>query len=352
MSTATPGVRARAEVGRLLRLAPLLLLLLGCNKKASNTSPSNPPPTDTQLSQQVAEQILQDPALKNDNIQVEAKDGVVTLKGEVEAESEKAEATRIAGQVEGVRQVALALTVENFSALESEASSVQPEVPHTKPPQATGRAPQAAIQPQASQSTALHRPSPAPAPSTLTTAAPRPKPPVAGSAAKPPLTSAGMTTKTWNNPIDQYLARKPNPRMPSPLTGNGPVFESDGAQYTIDPRLIVGISGAETSFATGRCHSTPVRATRNAWNWFYCYGSNSCGTDVCVNSPFDSWQSGINTVSKFVQRNYIMKGLTDVRKIQTKYCITGCAHWVPNVEAVMRDMGGDPEKLTLETPVH
>jgi len=337
-----------------MALLLVLGLLLGCNKKADNT-PQTAPPTDTQLSQQVAERILQDPTLKNRNVQVESKDGVVTLRGEVDEESEKASAERIAGQVPGVKQVVLSLTVEDFSALEKQPTTPQPQAPRPKapqpsPPQATVRAPQAVVPVRPAATVTSHPPSPAP--QVVATAVPRPKPPVADPAPKPPLTSAGLNTRSWTNPIDRYLARKPNPRMPSPLTGTGPVFESDGAQYTLDPRLIVGISGAETSFATGRCHSTPVRATRNAWNWFYCYGSNSCGTDVCVNSPFDSWQSGINTVSKFVQRNYIMKGLTDVRKIQVKYCTSGCANWVPNVEAIMRDMGGDPEKLTLAAPAH
>ena len=134
------------------------------------------------------------------------------------------------------------------------------------------------------------------------------------------------------------------------MTGRGSVFEADGVTYTIDPRLVVAISGAETSFATGKCHKTPVVDTRNAWNWFWCYGNNSCGNDVCDNSAFDTWDSGIKTVSKYVKRNYIMKGLTDVRKIQVKYCTEDCDYWVKNVQTFMQQMGGDPENLTVAQP--
>ncbi len=337
---------ARARIFSLVMLLPFGLLL-GCNKKQNATAPHNGPANagstnDTELSQQVADRILQDPTLKNSGIQVESKNGVVTLTGEVDEETEKTAAASIAGQVAGVRQVVLSLTVSDFAALARETRASQP-----KPVERSISTPHAAVPQPAVRSAPSYRPPSA----AIASAPPRPaRPPIAESTPRPAMTPAASIAKVWNNPIDRYLSRKPNPRIPSPLAGSGTSFESDGKQYTIDPRLIVGISGAETSFATGRCHSTPVSTTRNAWNWFYCYGSNSCGKDVCSNSPFNSWERGIHTVSKYVQRNYIMKGLTDVRKIQTKYCISGCENWVPNVEAFMKEMGGDPEHLTLGNP--
>ena len=151
---------------------------------------------------------------------------------------------------------------------------------------------------------------------------------------------------TWSNPIDQYLAKRPTPSRPSPLTGQGSVFDSNGQQYAIDPRLIVAISGAETSFATAKCHSTPVVETHNAWNWFWCYASGTCGNDVCGNSPFDSWGSGIKTLSKFLRKNYINKGYNTVPLIRSKYCTAGCDYWVSNVTRFLQEMNGDPNSLT------
>jgi BON domain len=343
--SSAPCVSARVRARRLIVFL-LFGLLWGCNKK----------PNDQLLSQQVQDRFFQDPELRKFDIQVESANGVVTLTGIVDEENERASASRIAGQVPGVKQVVLSLTAAEAATQTEESNPAQPSG-HT-PEDAARRAAVAASLAHQNAPATLASASPhnnAPATTAFGSPhsdSPHAAPPRTNSGSTPPATPAALITKSWNDPIDRYLARKPTLRTPSPLTGNGPIFELDGKQYTIDPRLIVGISGAETSFATGKCHSTPVSTTRNAWNWFYCYGSGSCGKDVCTNSPFDSWESGINIVSKYMQRNYVMKGLTDVRKIQTKYCISGCTYWVPNVEAIMKEMGGDPEHLTLTSQTH
>jgi len=167
-----------------------------------------------------------------------------------------------------------------------------------------------------------------------------------------PPTAGGTATAGSNKPwsgaeIDQYLAKKPNAAHPSPLVGQGATFETYGQQYAIDPRLIVAITAAETSYATGLCHSTPVAKTHNAWNWFWCEASDACGSDVCVNSPFDTWGSGIETVSHFMRSTYINKGYYNVKLIASKYCTVGCENWIPNVTASLQEMSGDPENLTL-----
>lgn len=277
----------------------VLLVASACTRK----------PSDQGIAQNVEQHLAQDPALKKSDIHVSSSNGSVILTGTVASENQKLEAGRVAGQVDGVKQVIISLDREppRLAGSHPTPSQISKEIPH---------------QPSSQSTTPM----------------------------TPPLTPASAITHTWTDPIDRYLASKPNPRSFSPMTGRGSVFESDGLEYTIDPRLIVAISGAETSFATGKCHKTPVAVTRNAWNWFWCYGNNSCGTDVCGNSAFDSWDSGIKTVSKFVKRNYVMKGLTDVRKIQVKYCTEGCDYWVKNVQSFMQQMGGDPENLTVVRP--
>jgi hypothetical protein len=167
-------------------------------------------------------------------------------------------------------------------------------------------------------------------------------PPAAGSGA-----TVGTATSWTAANIDQYLAHKPAASTPSPLVGQGAMFETYGEQFTVDPRLIVAITAAETSYASGKCHSTPVVSTHNAWNWFWCEANDSCGDDVCVHSPFDTWGSGIETVSHFMRSTYLNKGYTNVKLIASKYCTAGCANWVPNVTKSMQEMNGDPENLTL-----
>jgi membrane-bound lytic murein transglycosylase B len=48
--------------------------------------------------------------------------------------------------------------------------------------------------------------------------------------------------------IDAYLARKK-----SALGGLGASFESYGREYNVDPRLVVAIAGAETTFGAHVC---------------------------------------------------------------------------------------------------
>src|SRR5690348_14565124 len=61
--------------------------------------------------------------------------------------------------------------------------------------------------------------------------------------------------------IDSFLTDKRTPTKP--LAGMGEDFVSLGSQYGVDPRLIVAISGAESSFGAHVCTQS------NAWNWFW-----------------------------------------------------------------------------------
>ena len=279
---------ARADIRSLVALS-LLGLLLGCNKKPTeqNGSGQRGAPNDQIVSQQVEERLFQDPALRKCDIQVESRNGVVTLRGTVDEKEEKASAERIAGQVPGVRSVVVALEVAEAMPKE--------ETPPLRPAEHVSKRAARPSQPSAPPRNKVK-------PAIDSASSQRPKPPLLrDSPTTDPVTPASLTTKIWSDPIDLYLSRKPSPKTPSPLTGTGPVFESNGKLYTMDARLIVAISAAETSFATGKCHSTPVSTTKNAWNWFYCIGSNSCGTDTCVNSPFDSWERGIYVVSNSLE---------------------------------------------------
>jgi len=62
--------------------------------------------------------------------------------------------------------------------------------------------------------------------------------------------------------IDAYLAAKN-----SPLAGYGAAFVSSGVFYNVDPRLIVAIAGAESSFALDflrrGCFKSDFRSSAN-----------------------------------------------------------------------------------------
>jgi osmotically-inducible protein OsmY len=72
----------------------------------------NPMKTDMQLQKDVIEELKWQPRIRDAEIAVAAKDGVITLAGQVTSYIQKFEAGRIAERVNGVRAVADEMTVE------------------------------------------------------------------------------------------------------------------------------------------------------------------------------------------------------------------------------------------------
>lgn len=136
--------------------------------------------------------------------------------------------------------------------------------------------------------------------------------------------------------IDTYLEGQG-----SPIAGNGPVFFSSGVQWDVDPRLIVAIAGAESSFGTQwvNCPDSGL----NAWSWFY--------NGTCQDSPFTSFAHGIMTVTKFMRLHYFDTGQTTIQGLTAnpthRYCVTNCASWVGNVTNFYTAQGGDTKDLTF-----
>jgi hypothetical protein len=134
--------------------------------------------------------------------------------------------------------------------------------------------------------------------------------------------------------IDLYLAC-----WNSPLEGEGETFWEAGRANDVDPRLLVALAGAESSFGKAIC--TPF----NAWNWSY--------RGVCK-SPFDSWSDGIWTVAEGVRRIYLDGGKNTIHTMsdgrRPSYCGKGCGFWIPNVTRFFRDQGGDPMSDDLGFP--
>ncbi len=141
--------------------------------------------------------------------------------------------------------------------------------------------------------------------------------------------------------IDAYLAGGCNgacvvvvngDRTGSPIAGNGSVFFAAGSQWDVDPRLIVAIAGAESSFGTN-WQACPASGF-NAWSWFW------AGDENCPGSPYSSFADGIQNVTHFMNK-WMFKRFTTVASIGSRYCTSGCANWVPNVTRFYEDLGGD-----------
>ncbi len=128
--------------------------------------------------------------------------------------------------------------------------------------------------------------------------------------------------------IDAYLRKKG-----SPLAGLGNQFVQYGQQYGIDPRLIVAISGAETSFG-GYGPSQKIH--------------NPFGMGPGIQYP--NYGSAIGAVAQNLAKNYFKQGLDTIPEIQKKWAPSGATNdptglnnnWVKNVSQFYSELGGDP----------
>ena len=68
--------------------------------------------TDDQIYDLVRQRLANDPDVKGGALQVDVKDGVVTIRGEVEKDSQRRKAERIVHKVKGVKSVNNQLTLK------------------------------------------------------------------------------------------------------------------------------------------------------------------------------------------------------------------------------------------------
>lgn len=137
--------------------------------------------------------------------------------------------------------------------------------------------------------------------------------------------------------IDTYLAG-----YGSPIVGNGSVFFSSGITNNVDPRLIVAIAGAESTFGTNwvNCPASGY----NAWSWFY---NDGTGAGRCALALFTSFADGIQRVTSGIRRLYLNRNLNTIPLIGSVYCGSGCSSWASNVTQFYSELGGDTSDLTF-----
>jgi cell wall-associated NlpC family hydrolase len=129
--------------------------------------------------------------------------------------------------------------------------------------------------------------------------------------------------------IDAYLAGKQ-----SPLAGAGAAFAASAAQMGLDPRVLVAISGAETSFAT----YGPSQLIRNPFG-------------LGPGRVYPSWEEAIAAAARNLAGPlYRGAGKATIAQISGTWAPLGAANdpgnlnsaWTRNVSNYYAEMGGDP----------
>lgn len=119
--------------------------------------------------------------------------------------------------------------------------------------------------------------------------------------------------------VRQYLDR-----YSSPMVTHAPLLVETADKYGLDFRLITAIAQQESNL----CKIIPP-GSYNCWGW----GIHSEGT-----LGFDSFEEGIETVSKGLRDEYLGKGYVTVEQIMSKYTPMSSGSWANGVNQFMGEM--------------
>jgi hypothetical protein len=123
----------------------------------------------------------------------------------------------------------------------------------------------------------------------------------------------------------------------SPLTQKADLFVREADRNNIDWRLLVAISGVESTFGQAYPENS-----YNAWGWGI-YGANRHG--------FTSWDDAIETISRELKTRYIDGwGAQDVYQIGRYYAASPT--WANRVSYFMDKIGSyEPATTSAELPI-
>jgi len=132
---------------------------------------------------------------------------------------------------------------------------------------------------------------------------------------------SGFATATDARPeiVKQYLSY-----YGSPLVAYAKDIVDTADKYGIDYRFIPAIAQQESNL----CKIIPP-GSYNCWGW---------GITSVSSLGFDSYEDGIDTVTKGLKQNYIDEGYITPQEIMTKYTPSSNGSWARGVSQFMSEM--------------
>ena len=124
----------------------------------------------------------------------------------------------------------------------------------------------------------------------------------------------------------------------SPLAGFSDFAVILARYHGLSISLSLGIAQAETQCGTDTNMSPLDLTGHNVWGYGHPPGSTH-------GWQFGSWPDGISAVTQFLAEFYVYRGMDTVQKVCPIWVGRYSASWVDAVSSIMRQFGGDPNKL-------
>jgi hypothetical protein len=217
-------------------------------------------PSDDAIANNIKALLFSDPSLKSANINVTAKDGVVTLSGEVPDDAARLAAEKLASDVKGVTKVNDQIVATTASAAPATPPAVAENAPAAEPPQPAPR-------PKRSTKSSRVKPaqeaqSPAPA-APIETAQNAPAPAAAAVPVTPPPPPPPPRPRTVTLPAGAILTVRTIDRIDSRTNHAGEIFHASlDAPIVVNNEVIVP-SGADAYIKLANASSAGRFAGRN-----------------------------------------------------------------------------------------
>ncbi len=151
------------------------------------------------------------------------------------------------------------------------------------------------------------------------------------------------------NCLDQWI----NEHTPadSPFRGRGSVFAAAGEHYGVNPALLIGIGGAESTYGTDWGDVNPETHNYQNQKWSTVEGRYPSSPGRSSNSrwaQFPSWETAVDEHARYIKWRYLDRGIDSVAGIGAEYTESGSPEWANTVAQVMDSIIGSCPHLGEE----